>query len=149
MTPQKQTNLWPLQVRLESEAVTTGIWESTRWKVADVLPNSEPLNEGYQLLELELHKDERTAYRFNLNSESPQLFILCDDDNVDEHLTPIHMTASQDEASSFMDGEHQVLAYDMPAAVQCWIDTYLGIHGELIDAGRKKKRKGSGRSSGN
>lgn len=149
MNSLKNTNHWPLQVKLGSEEVTTGMWESIRWSIEDLLPASEPLNEGYQPLVLELFKDERTAYRFNLNSESPRLFILCDEDDVDELLTPVHITASQDEASSYMDGEHQVLSCEMPAAIQCWIDTFLGIHGELVDEGRKKKRKGKGRSSGN
>lgn len=144
MTNNKTQDRWPLTVKLSSETIESGGWESQRWQVSELLPATE---ENPQPLSLELHPDERTAYRFNLNSTLPHLFILCDEDEVDGNLTPVHITASQDDAASFMDGEHHLLETPMPPAIQCWIDTYLGIKGELIDCGRKKK-KGRGRSSG-
>lgn len=146
MTASKSTNRWPMQVSLHHETVMTRGWETERWSIRDLYPDAEK-KDGYSSLTLDLHKDERTAYRFNLNSESPHLFVLCDEDEANGDLIPVHMTASQDEASSYMDGEHQMLETPMPAAVQCWIDSYLGIHGELIDEGKKKKKRGKGRSS--
>lgn len=146
MTTSKSTDRWPMQISLQHETVLTRGWETERWSIRDLYPDSEQ-KEGYSSLTLDLHKDERTAYRFNLNAESPHLFVLCDEDETNGTLTPIHITASQDEASSYMDGEHQMLETPMPPAVQCWIDTYLGIHGELIDEGKKKKKRGKGRSS--
>ncbi|WP_027856012.1 DUF3305 domain-containing protein [Marinobacterium jannaschii] len=147
MSTLRTDNHWPLQVRLSQQSSQSGRWQSERWVVADLLPhqNDDP---AYTAIKLQLHRDDRTSYRFNLNSRQPHLFLLCSEDESDGSLTPIHITASQEEAASFMDGEHQVLETPMPEAVQCWIDTYLGIHGELIDAGKKKK-KGRGRSSGN
>lgn len=142
----KTADLWPMQVSLYAEAVVVNGWESLRWKIKELRPD-QTMTSGFTDLTLELHKDERTAYRFNLNSKQPHLFILCQEDELNEELTPVHITASQDDAASFMDGEHQLLELPMPAAVQCWIDVYLGIHGELIDEGKKKKKKGRGRSS--
>lgn len=146
MNLEKSTDRWPMQICLQSEAVEVGGWESDRWRIRDLSPDMN-IREDYSSLTLELHKDERSAYRFNLNSTSPHLFVLCDEDEASGDLVPMHITASQDEAASFMDGEHQLLETPMPAAVQCWIDTYLGIHGELIDEDKKKKKRGKGRSS--
>ncbi|QEQ97917.1 DUF3305 domain-containing protein [Neptunomonas concharum] len=148
MTFAKTSDRWPMQLKLKSEMVMTGQWESPRWSLDDLLPGGAPQS-GYDYITLELHKDQRSAYRFNLNSTAPCLFLLCNEDETDNQLTPLHLTASQDEASSYMDGEHQVMSFPMPPAVQCWIESYLGLHGELIEMGRKKKRKGGGRSSGN
>lgn len=146
MTASKSTDRWPMQVSLQHETVLTRGWETERWSIRDLCPDAVK-GDGYTDLTLELHKDERTAYRFNLNATSPHLFLLCDEDEASGELIPMHMTASQDEAASFMDGEHQMLETPMPAAVQCWIDSYLGIHGELIEEGKKKKKRGKGRSS--
>lgn len=146
MSAGKSTDRWPMQIALQHESILTRGWETERWSIKELMPDVAK-REGYNDIELELHKDERTAYRFNLNSASPHLFVLCNEDETDNALTAIHITASQDEAASFMDGEHPILETPMPAAVQCWIDNYLGIHGELIDEGKKKKKKGKGRSS--
>ncbi len=146
MMNEKNTEHWPLQVCLHSETVNVNGWDTDRWKISALLPDQSS-DEGHNLT-LELHKDERTAYRFNLNSESPHLFVLCNQDEASGDYSPVHITASQDDAASYMDGEHQLLETLMPPAIQCWIDTYLGIHGELIDEGKKKKKRGKGRSSG-
>lgn len=146
MTAVKSTDRWPMQVALQHESILTRGWETERWSIKELMPD-EAKREGYANVELELHKDERSAYRFNLNSAFPHLFVLCNEDETNNALTAIHITASQDKAASFMDGEHTILETPMPAAVQCWIDSYLGIHGELIDEGKKKKKKGKGRSS--
>lgn len=143
----KTKTRWPLQVKLARRRLTQGPWQSECWQVDALMPDQQPRS-GFVDLVLELHRDERTAYRFNLNAAQPHLFLLCSEDQCDGQLTPLHISASQDEAASFMDGEHQVLETAMPAAIQCWIDSYLGAQGELIDDGRKKKQ-GRGRSSGN
>ncbi|WP_286238496.1 DUF3305 domain-containing protein [Neptuniibacter halophilus] len=145
MNQARTSECWPLQVALSAETVEVAGWESKRWKISELLPVQDQ-TAGYTPLQLELHRDERSAYRFNLDSVRPHLFVLCSEDEAEEQLTPVHITASQDDAASFMDGEHQLLETPMPEAIQCWIDTYLGIHGELIESGKKKK-KGKGRSS--
>lgn len=145
MSATKTTDNWPLQVSLSVESIEVNGWDTERWQIDAIEPHQDDKPDFFHL-DLDLHKDERTAYRFNLDSQQPHLFVLCNEDEMDNTLTPIHITASQDDAASFMDGEHKMLEVAMPQAVQCWIDTYLGIHGELIDCGKKKK-KGKGRSS--
>lgn len=142
----RNSEQWPLQVNLHSETINVGGWDTERWSISALNPDQSN-SDGHNLT-LELHKDERTAYRFNLNSQTPHLFVLCNQDETSGDFTPVHITASQDDAASYMDGEHQLLETQMPPAIQCWIDTYLGIHGELIEEGKKKKKRGKGRSSG-
>ena len=59
---------------------------------------------------------------------------------------PTAITASQDVAADWMDGEQQVLEAPMPLAIQVWIEAYLARHGEAPMEERKKKRKGAGRA---
>jgi hypothetical protein len=144
----KSGTSWPVSIRLNKENVQSGRWDTVRWSIADLRPR--PLTaDDYHILTIELHLDQRTAYRFNLNSQAPCLFVLCHESDVDNQLIPVHISASQDEASSYMDGEHHVLSAEMPVAICCWIEAYLSREGELIDSGRKKKKSGKGRSSGN
>ncbi|MBZ9539035.1 DUF3305 domain-containing protein [Modicisalibacter tunisiensis] len=99
---------------------------------------------GPHVLPLTLLLTERTAYRFNLESRQPRLFVRCEAG--DDTLEPREITASQEVAANWMDGETQVLDAPMPPALHAWIEAYLARHGERIDAGRKKKRAGAGRA---
>nr|WP_298248490.1 DUF3305 domain-containing protein [uncultured Halomonas sp.] len=103
-----------------------------------------PGDAGPWTLTLELTLTERAAYRFNLTSATPRLFVRCGD--AGESPLPSAITASQDVAASWMDGEQQVLETAMPLAIQAWLEAYLSRHGEAPEEGRKKKRKGAGRA---
>ena len=98
-------------------------------------------------LSLELFRDERPAYRFNLSSEDPRLFVVCNEDD-EEVMRPFLITASQDEAASYMDGgEEDVFSLPMPEAVQCWIESFIGRHGEPDLQARKGKRRNHGKKN--
>lgn len=97
---------------------------------------------------LQLHKDERTDYRFNLSSQQPKLFLVMDNVESGEKPAIQLLTASQSVAAQYMDGDNLVLSNDMPLAVQAWMEAFIGRHGELLEV-RRKKRKGAGRANGN
>lgn len=101
-------------------------------------------DQGPHVLPLRLMLTERTAYRFNLDSQQPRLFVRCE--TTDTGPEPREMTASQDVAANWMDGDTQVFSTPMPPAIQAWLEAYLARHGERIEAGRKKKRAGAGRA---
>ncbi|MCA0917909.1 MULTISPECIES: DUF3305 domain-containing protein [Halomonas] len=107
----------------------------------------EPGNSGPWVLTLVLSMTERAAYRFNLESQTPRLFVRAG--HSDLPPKPDAVTASQDVAANWMDGEHRVLATPMPLALQAWVEAYLAAHGEAPTEGRKKKRKGAGRAREN
>ncbi|GHC26620.1 DUF3305 domain-containing protein [Aidingimonas halophila] len=106
-----------------------------QWYIASLAPGSQ----GPHVLELQLYMTERAAYRFNLNSDSPRLFVC--GGMAGEPPVPTAITASQEVAAAWMDGERQVLETAMPLAIQVWIEAYLAHHGEAPVEGRKKKGK--------
>ncbi|TDR57392.1 uncharacterized protein DUF3305 [Halomonas ventosae] len=113
---------------------------TTRWRIVDLVSGLA----GPWTLDLQLYMTERAAYRFNLTSTTPRLFVRAGEAGA--RPVPASITASQDVAAGWLDGEHRVLEVDMPLAIQAWIEAYLAHHGEAPAEGRKKKRKGAGRA---
>ena len=126
--------------------IATGLWTTTQWQLTHFDLQPSELNSSVSVLQL--HRDERTDYRFNLSSNQPKLFVILDDMDSNEQPSIVTLTASQSVASQYMDGDYLVLSNDMPLAVQAWIEAFIGRHGELLEQ-RRKKRKGAGRASGN
>lgn len=133
-------NCRSLSLTLASESKQVKGFTLEQWRIARLEPGSA----GPHVLDLQLYMTERSAYRFNLGSAEPQLFVRCGFAGQAAH--PDAITASQDVAAGWMDGEQQVLETPMPLAIQIWLEAYLARHGEAPDAGRKKKRKGAGRA---
>ncbi|MGQ7248321.1 DUF3305 domain-containing protein [Halomonas sp. V046] len=110
------------------------------WRVGDVTIGDA----GPWVLTLQLTLTERAAYRFNLSADQPRLFVHAG--HCDDIARPCSVSASQDVAAGWMDGEHRVLEVAMPWALRVWIEAYLAHHGEAPEEGRKKKRQGAGRA---
>ncbi|SFT67934.1 DUF3305 domain-containing protein [Halomonas saccharevitans] len=129
-----------LSFEVVGEPLTIKGFTTTRWRIADLAPGDT----GSCRLSLQLYMTERAAYRFNLTSRTPRLFVRAGE--AGGTPSPDAITASQDVAAGWLDGEHRVLEVDMPLAIQAWIEAYLAHHGEAPEEGRKKKRKGAGRA---
>ena len=129
-----------LSVSLQADHVTSKGFTATRWRVADLQSGDG----GPHPLDLQLTLTERAAYRFNLTSNAPRLFVNAGD--ADGEPRPASITASQEVAAAWLDGEQRVLEVAMPLAIQAWLEAYLARHGEAPDEGHKKKRKGAGRA---
>ena len=156
--PEVGEDLWPVRVRLTRRPVGNGLWECDSWSVSEIHSERERSpSEGitcreaaddrirhydWSGLPLALHRDERAAYRFNLDSRAPRLFVQCDPDD-DGRMVPTLVTASQDVAASYMDGgDEHVFSIAMPAALQCWIEAFIGRHGEPeIFLGKSRRRQ--------
>ncbi len=143
---EKTETVWPIRFRLTARENQVGRWTAFSWTVEDITLAGKAKLPGLACVPLSIHKDERTDYRFNLSSQDPTLFFVCEED--EEQLIPLLLTASQSVAGSYMDGEYKVLNHKMPLAVQAWIEAFIGRHGEQIEV-KRKKNKGKGRSSGN
>ncbi|MEQ6917444.1 DUF3305 domain-containing protein [Halomonas aquatica] len=130
----------PLSFEVAGEPLVIKGFPTTRWRVVDLAPGEA----GPWTLELQLYMTERAAYRFNLTSRSPRLFIRAGEAGATPR--PDAITASQEVAAGWLDGEHRVLEVNMPLAIQAWLEAYLALHGEAPDEGRKKKRRGAGRA---
>ncbi|QEA40005.1 DUF3305 domain-containing protein [Pistricoccus aurantiacus] len=132
-----------LSFALEASTHTVKGFSATQWRIADLAPNAT----GPFVVDLQLYMTERAAYRFNLQSDTPRLFLRCGFSGTTPD--PKAITASQEVAAAWMDGEQQVLEVAMPLAIQLWLEAYLARYGEAPVEGRKKKRKGAGRSREN
>ncbi|ASM97668.1 TPA: DUF3305 domain-containing protein [Vibrio vulnificus] len=143
---EKNEYLWPIGCNLVAHEIATGIWVTTQWQLTGF--ELKPENQHRHVVTLQLFRDERTDYRFNLSSQNPKLFVVLE--NIDETGTPkiTTVTASQSVAGQYMDGDYLVLSCEMPLPIQAWMEAFIGRHGELLEE-RRKKRKGAGRASGN
>lgn len=142
---EKTDQLWPIRCDLIAHEIATGLWTTTQWQLKAFDLTFDKLDSLVAILEL--HRDERTDYRFNLSSNQPKLFLVLDSIDDDEAPNIVSLTASQSVASQYMDGDYLVLSNDMPLPVQAWMEAFIGKHGELLEQ-RRKKRKGAGRASG-
>lgn len=133
-------NLRPISFRLSAEPREVKGFRLTQWRLSELAPGEG----GPETLWLQLSMTERAAYRFNLSSGTPRLFVRAG--FTDGPAVPSAITASQEVAAAWMDGEQRVLEADMPLALQMWIEAYLARHGEAPDEGGKKKRQGAGRA---
>ncbi|MBZ5488478.1 DUF3305 domain-containing protein [Halomonas aquamarina] len=133
-------NLRTLSVTLAAEPKQMKGFTLTQWRIAQLTPGEQ----GDYPLGLQLTMTERAAYRFNLSSTSPRLFVRAG--FTGQAPRPDAITASQDVAAGWLDGEQQVFESPMPVAIQVWLESYLARHGEAPVQGRKKKRKGAGRA---
>ncbi|MGF1756202.1 DUF3305 domain-containing protein [Vibrio makurazakiensis] len=140
---EKNETEWPIDCLLVAQDIASGRWTTTQWHLSGFDLSARQSNTAL----LELHRDERTDYRFNLSSQNPKLFVVLENLDCDEEPNIVSLTASQSIAGNFMDGDYLVLSYDMPLPVQAWMEAFIGRNGELIEQ-RRKKRKGAGRSSG-
>ncbi len=141
----KNESYWALSVDLELCPVKDNRWGLSQWQLNGF--DLHPEAESAFVMGLELYKDERTEYRFNLSSHQPKLFVVLDILQSLESPNLVAITASQSTAAQFMDGDYVVLSAEIPVAVQAWMEAFIGRHGELLEQ-RRKKRKGAGRSSG-
>ncbi|QUM75433.1 DUF3305 domain-containing protein [Moritella sp. 24] len=150
---EKDESSWPIKFRLCSEEKQIGRWTTLSWSIDNVelydhnhTQDDASIGISYERV-LTLYRDERTDYRFNLSSQDPHLFIVCEENN--EQLSPLLITVAQSVASSYMDGDYQVLHIQMPLPVQAWMEAFIGRHGELIEFKKKRYKDKKGRSSGN
>jgi len=133
-------NFRPISITLVAEAKQVKRFTLTQWRIAELALGDQ----GDNVLNLQLSMTERAAYRFNLTSTTPRLFVRAG--FTGQTPKPDAITASQDVAAGWMDGEQQVLEAAMPMAIQVWLENYLARHGEAPMEMRKKKRKGAGRA---
>ncbi|WP_162046359.1 DUF3305 domain-containing protein [Vibrio taketomensis] len=146
LTLNKTEDHWPVECELTAQEVSQGKWTTIQQQLTGF--NIKPEQQSNMLAILQLHKDERTDYRFNLSSNQPKLFVILDTFEGEDNPKLVQVTASQGVASRFMDGDYLVLSADMPLPIQAWMEAYIGRHGELLEV-RRKKRPGAGRANGN
>jgi Protein of unknown function (DUF3305) len=110
-------------------------WASEQWAAVAVIPdtgNREPciiaedgaserwLHPGY---ELTLRRDEAEGYFLNVTSAEPRIFVMWHME--DEQVRPHSVSASYNEASTWMDAGDQVDPVPMAPELALWLGDYV------------------------
>jgi hypothetical protein len=81
------------------------------------------LHSGFSL---KLYQDEAESYYMNLMGERPAVFVVCRQEEDDEGgLTPLLVTLSYDEASSYMEVDEPVFSVPMPPELYRWVEAFV------------------------
>ncbi|CAH0992755.1 hypothetical protein SIN8267_02892 [Sinobacterium norvegicum] len=128
---------WPLEIDLVFRWVDIKQWRQKQWYVEEL----RLLERGTEnSLAVYLMITERLDYRFNLRSEQPRLFLLCQQRS-NELMQVVGASVTQTFAADYLDVEdHLMLDIPMPAPMIAWLEDYLEIEGEGEMPKKKKSR---------
>jgi len=143
----------PLAVILERKIDTTKKWGFPQWSVFAIVTGEKIQhhdqkvtvhNEGniqryfWGGLKLELYKDGSEGYWYNLLSQEPYLFVVCNGELSDMEIEPRYVTANQDEATGHLESDDLVLSIPMPQSIRDLLEQYVISY---YKPKKKKKRK--------
>lgn len=121
----------PVTIYLGRKTVQSGRWDAIEWSVAavDEAPTPSTVANYDEVREykmpLNLFEDEIRYYRFNLDSEIPQLYLVTNTDDVDGAVSPLVITANPDESASYMETDEQIFPIPMSDAIREWISRFV------------------------
>jgi len=128
-------------------------WEDGRWHVAGVVvagPDDKEAaprqlhatTQGRQYLHsglnLQLYRDDAESYYYNLVSDNPSVFVICNQE-AGEPLQPFIATLSYGEATSYMETDEIVETVAMPAELYRWAERFVLEH--YVPEKRKKRKR--------
>lgn len=148
----------PLGIVVERRALDNR-WQKWAWKPVAVLPAAPPSapwrelarGEGWirwlaDSLPLDLHRKETEAYRANLETGAPKVWVVLrklepGEATPERDVRPFLITASPFEAQAFLEsGEDVVEPVAMPAGVAGWMEAFVARH-HVDEPFQKRKRK--------
>ncbi len=129
-------------------------WASESWNAVGVTVGSNSIQDNqnqakkifeqdnicqylYSDFKIKLHEEECESYYHNLMSQSPRCFIVADLDE-DNVPVPFLVSLSQDEAHSYLEGDEELYAINLPAELYRWSEAFVLSHYAPI---KKIKRK--------
>lgn len=143
----------PVSVILERAIDRSKKWVVPQWKFFAVV-TGEHIHQGDQKvlihedeihcryiwggLVLKLYKDGTEGYWYNLLSDTPYLFVVCDGEEGEMDVEPGFITANQDEATGYMESDRIVLSIAMPVEICDIVERFVVSH---YFPEQKKKRK--------
>lgn len=144
----------PVSVVLERTIDKTKKWVLPHWKgfavvcgenINQVSDNVTIHDDGVNTrflwsgLVVHLYKDGSEGYWYNLLSETPYLFIICEGEQGDKQVEPAFVTANQDEATGYMEADRLVLSVPMPDEICRILERYVITH--YIPQEKKKRKR--------
>ena len=133
---------FPVSVLMERRLARSGPWSAYQWECVAVVVGEDMVADeaGVTLvsddgdtarfmwsgLQISLFKDGCESYWYNLQSETPFLFVICHHDEVAEDesmaVEPAIVSANQDEANAHMESEDLAFSVPMPEKVVEWLE---------------------------
>lgn len=154
---------FPVSVLMERRLAHSGPWSEYQWECLEVLAgeNVQAEHAGCTLvsddgesarfiwsgLRVALYKDGCESYWYNLQSETPYLFVICFRDEVPEDeamaVQPFVVSPNQDEANSHLESEDLVYSVPMPETLIDWLERFVIDHYEPFIKTKRKRRNWS------
>jgi hypothetical protein len=132
-------------------------WQKWSWQPVAVIPGAPPTGQWRELargegwirwhaatLQLELHHKETEAYRYNLSTRQPAIYVVLRKDEgavPEQQVRPFVVTASPYEAQEYLEsGEDTVEPVAMTPALMAWVQAFVERH-PAPEPFKKRKRK--------
>ena len=148
------TNSFPVSIVMQHRRIKNNIWESEKWEVEAIIAGGDITGDMPERIisrigsddekyiwrnyQINLFKDEAESYYFNIISDTPYVFIVCQDEEDDGQLIPSNVSVNYDEAASYMELDDQVFQVPMPPEIYRWVEAFVINNYVPV---KKKKRK--------
>lgn len=151
----KRVETMPLGVVIERRDIDSP-WEDCVWRPVAVIPGAPEVDEWKVVnrgkgwiqyhagtLPLELHRKETAAYRYNLASQPPVIYVVLrhGEEAGEREVEPFLVTASPNEAQDILDaGDDIVEGVPMPEVIMAWAQAFVDQH-HVDEPHYKRERK--------
>jgi len=132
-------------------------WQDHQWLPVEIVPGAGPVSEWLEIgrgegwvryligaAPLELHRRETEAYKVNLSSDLPRVYVLLRNDDSPDAAHEVRLflvTASPDEAQSYIGVDGGVMeGVPMPSDIAAWIQAFIDRH-HVDEPFRKRRRR--------
>ncbi len=158
-TPSATQSEIPVTVLVECRQARSGRWVEEQWQAIAVVAGKDVTSDEFETtlvhedaecrrylwsgLRLLLYKDACESYWYNLMSDEPYLYVVCfaeEDEDGEECLHPVLVTADQQEATGHMETDDQVYSVPMPEQVHQWVERFV-VENYVPEQKKKRKRK--------
>jgi len=156
--PLRNVPEYQVSIVLEKQEKTINTWTSFQWELVAVLsdPGESSKMEGpitlresqknaqymWKGLKIKLFVDAAEGYWYNLLSDVPYAFVVCETDSVDDQAVPVPIlvTVSQDEAGAHLETDSLVLSGRLPADIRDATEKFV-VNNFVPQARKKRKRR--------
>jgi hypothetical protein len=112
-------NNWLIECQFVEHDITAGMWITHQQQLTGF--NLSPSQRSDKTAELTLHRSEVKAYKRNLASSSPKLFVIVEENNSRSYS----ITASPRQAKQARELGFLVVSTDIPPEVAHWINNFI------------------------
>ncbi len=145
----------PVAVVLQRKIDASKKWVYPSWSVAAIMAGENIQQKKQELapdeiedtmrsfhdgLSLELFKDGSEGYWYNLLSDEPYLFVICEGEQGAMQIEPMLVTANQDEATGHLESDDIVLSIKMPDEIRDLLERYVVDHYQPVVKKKRKRR---------